>query len=224
MELRGKFEAVSSTRGRKKGSRNAYNDPKTMVAPRLVKDRKPLIRIPTYELSELEAIVKNKNQGWQAVKTVEYTHHIFNETSYERIAYVYVYFDPRKRIEMYESAEGVMVNRDCVYIGKGTGLRFLHSMGKEAATPAVEDLQNWIMSLRAEGLEPLIAIWAKGLDKIQSEYLEADLIRLFSGIQNSYTGINSYKGFLRPRGLLNRRRETTREFNVYNDKGEIIKK
>lgn len=213
-----------TTKGRKKGSKNSYNDPSTMVPPRMMKDRRAVIKIPLYELAELEAIVKNKDQGWKAVKPVEYTHHIFNDTSYEKIAYVYVYFDPRKRIEMYESAEGVMTNRDCVYIGKGTGLRFLHSMGKESATPAVEDLQNWIMQLRAEGLEPLVAIWAMGLDKIQSEYLEADLIRLFSKTQNSYTGIDTYKGFLRPRGLLNRRRETTREFNVYNDKGEILKK
>lgn len=162
-----------------------------------------------YPLFNLEALLRAKQMD--KIMTVVKAEEILRKDSYarRRDSYVYLYMDPRDIMRDYKLTEDCTLKYPIVYIGRGTGTRVLDHIITNTNNKRVTNAEfsEWITSLRAQGVEPLVLIYANRMSKAQSEDLEADLIAINKRLQNPYRGLKEYRAVRSPIRSFNKRDE-----------------
>jgi len=171
-------------------------------------------KLPIYKYSELCNSCKFKER----LKSVLPANELFEEPKKypkEKDCYVYLFLDPRGFVKQYELVKGIWLNRTIVYVGFGSGNRALHKA--KASNKSDETLQEWMeQDLFPKGFEPLVLIFATGMDKQPAQWLESNLQNRVKYIQNTN---EEYKQFQSPLKLFNKRFEksTTVVYDIYGN-------
>lgn len=133
--------------------------------------------------------------------------------------YIYIYLDTRNKIPKYKFVDEIYFEYPIIYIGRGTGSRVLHK--SKPTGKAQEELQQWILFIQQQHIDPSIVIFADDMDVQPAKHLEADLIRRAVYLQSVDNGLDVYKQFLSPVKLLNKRQERSISM-FFNIHGEVM--